>query len=60
MRNQYKVLQEHKVRSISSGVYTIEVGRVIEGIVQSNGYIRYRCLDMDMYIPVEKITKVGI
>ena len=51
----YKVIEEHKIRSISSGVYTIEVGRVIEGIEQSNGYIRFEGPKMDMYIPKSKV-----
>lgn len=56
----YKVIKEHKVRSITSGVYTIEVGRVIEGIEQSNGYIRFECLGMDMYIPLDKAIHIKI
>ena len=56
----YKVKKEHKVRSISSGIYTIEVGKEIEGIEQDNGYIRFKCLERDMYIPIEKVERVSI
>lgn len=56
----YKVKKEHKVRSISSGIYTIEVGRVIEGIEQDNGYIRFKCLGMDMHIPLDKAIHIKI
>lgn len=51
----YKVIEEHKARSISSGIYTIKVGKEIDGIEQNNGYIRFNCLERDMYIPIEKI-----
>lgn len=30
----YKVIEEHKARSISSGIYTIKVGKEIDGIEQ--------------------------
>ena len=54
----YKVIEEHKIKSISSGVYTIETGRKIDGIEQSNGYIRFECQKMDMFIPIEKVEQV--
>jgi hypothetical protein len=56
----YKVIEEHKARSISSGIYTIKVGKEIDGIEQNNGYIRFNCLERDMYIPIEKIEQVSI
>lgn len=52
----YKVTKDHKVKSISSSVYTIKKDTIIEGVEQSNGYIRFKCLGMEMYIPKDKIV----
>lgn len=55
----YKVIEDHKVRSISSGIYIIEKGRTIQGEDIGNGYIKYRWKNTDLYVPIEKVKPVA-
>ena len=57
MLNQYKVTEEHIIRSIVSGRYVVGKDRIIEGVDQGNGYIRFKELGMDMYILISKVSK---
>lgn len=55
----YKVLQSHTVRSIVSGIYHIETGSIVEGVEVGNGYVMINKLDMELYIPREKLQHIN-
>ena len=56
--NRYRVTEEHIIRSIVSGRYVVGVGREIEGVDQGNGYIKFNCIGLEVYIPCSKVELI--